>query len=53
VFLLGTVVGLLMLFISASLLGRDEPTNASCSSGWWMVNVGFYMTFGPLFAKSW
>jgi hypothetical protein len=53
VFLLGTVIGLLMLFISGALLARDEPTNATCAGGWWILNIGFYMTFGPLFAKSW
>jgi hypothetical protein len=52
-FLLGTLTGLLFLFISASLLTKGEPTDTSCTSGWWLANIGFYMTFGPLFAKSW
>jgi heme/copper-type cytochrome/quinol oxidase subunit 4 len=53
VFLIGTVIGLLMLFISGSLLTRNSPNNVTCSGGWWMLNLGFIMTFGPLFAKCW
>lgn len=52
-FLLATITGLACLFISGGLLARDAPTNSTCSSGWWMLNVGFFMAFGPLFAKTW
>jgi heme/copper-type cytochrome/quinol oxidase subunit 4 len=53
VFLLATLSGLLMLFISGTFLMRSSPTNLSCSSGWWLVNIGFTLTFGPLFVKCW
>jgi uncharacterized membrane protein len=53
IFLIATVTGLLMLFLSGTLLARSDPTNATCESGWWLLNVGFLMTFGPLFAKTW
>jgi hypothetical protein len=52
-FLGGSILGMLMLFVSGTLLARDEPTQTLCTGGWWMVNIGFYLTFGPLFAKSW
>jgi heme/copper-type cytochrome/quinol oxidase subunit 4 len=53
IFLAGTIIGMLLLFMSGSLLARDEPTDTLCTGGWWMANIGFYLTFGPLFAKSW
>ena len=44
---------MLLLFVSATLLARNEPSDQSCGSGWWLFNLGFFLTFGPLFAKTW
>jgi heme/copper-type cytochrome/quinol oxidase subunit 4 len=52
-FLLATIAGMLLMFISGSLLTHNDPTDTSCNSGWWLLNIGFHMTFGPLFAKCW
>jgi heme/copper-type cytochrome/quinol oxidase subunit 4 len=52
-FLIGTVGGLLMLFLSGTLLAQTDPTDDTCAGGWWMLNMGFFFTFGPLFAKTW
>jgi hypothetical protein len=53
IFLAATIIGMLFLFISGTMIARDQPTNTLCTTGWWMANIGFYLTFGPLFAKSW
>jgi ABC-type phosphate transport system substrate-binding protein len=53
VFLIATVVGMLFLFISGALLTQNDPSNHTCESGWWLLNVGFFLTFSPLFAKTW
>jgi hypothetical protein len=36
-----------------ALLTRNDPSDTSCAGGWWLVNIGFFLTFGPLFAKCW
>jgi hypothetical protein len=53
IFLIATIIGMLFLFTSGPLLTRSIPTSRFCESGWWMMNIGFYLTFGPLFAKAW
>jgi heme/copper-type cytochrome/quinol oxidase subunit 4 len=52
-FLLATLTGLLMLFISGTFLMHASPTDVSCGAGWWLANLGFTLTFGPLFVKCW
>jgi hypothetical protein len=52
-FLSSILVGTLLLYLSnyASLL--NIKTVASCHIGSWLLSLGFIITFGSLFAKSW
>jgi heme/copper-type cytochrome/quinol oxidase subunit 4 len=52
-FLLATLTGILFMFISGALLTKEYPTDITCGSGWWLANLGFTLTFGPLFVKCW
>jgi heme/copper-type cytochrome/quinol oxidase subunit 4 len=52
-FLLATLTGIVLLFVSGASLSVATPTNATCRSGWWTLNMGFFLTFAPLFAKCW
>lgn len=52
-FLLATLTGILFMFISGALLTKEYPTDMTCGFGWWFVNLGFTLTFGPLFVKCW
>jgi len=45
--------GLATLIISGSLWARPSPTDASCQAAFWLTDLGWFFTFGPLFAKAW
>ena len=51
-FLLTSLVGVMMLLAGVILL--VSPVNAAnCSTLSWFLNIGFTLTFSPLFAKTW
>lgn len=49
-FLLATLIGLLLLFISMILLVRP-PSHATCASLAWTVDIGLFLTFAPIVAR--
>ena len=51
-FMVISLVGLVCLFLATVLLALS-PTTVSCSAMNWMWNLGFDLTFAPLFAKTW
>ena len=53
VFLFVMVLGLAMLFLSGIFFSYANPTDESCGAAFWLLDLGFYLTFAPLFAKSW
>jgi hypothetical protein len=52
-FLLATLSGLILLFVGGIFLSQSTPTDTSCRAAWWTINLGFFTTFAPLFAKCW
>ena len=52
VFVATSVVGLVLLFMAAIFL-IQPASSLSCSGLSWSLNLGFSLTFGPLFAKTW
>jgi hypothetical protein len=53
VFLIMMIVGLIMMFLSGMLFSIGEPTDSICGGAFWLLDLGFYFAFAPLFAKSW
>ena len=51
-FALGGVAGCLCLFLAALVLILP-PTDSTCNAVSWLWNIGFTLSFGPLFAKTW
>ncbi len=42
-----------MMFLAGMLFSVGDPTNNVCSSAFWLLDLGFFFAFGPLFAKAW
>ena len=51
-FLFTSIAGVGLLFIALILL-MSSVTSATCAAFNWMLNMGFMLTFAPLFAKTW
>ena len=51
-FLCTSLAGVVCLLLSAVMLVLP-PTGAACNSAMWWLDIGFTLTFAPLFAKTW
>lgn len=51
-FLLMSLVGIMILYVAPMFLVAT-PSLANCSAMLWLANLGFTITFAPLFAKTW
>jgi hypothetical protein len=45
--------GLIMMFLAGMLFSVGDPTDQVCSGAFWLLDLGFFFAFAPLFAKSW